>query len=77
MRTNNVATHLLRNDDAVAPIGQYTHMNKTYMTVWMTTIKGFAHPNNSVAITAAQDNKRGKTYSHTFHWRQRLVRPAE
>jgi hypothetical protein len=32
IRTDTVATHLLRIHDAVAPIGQHAHMHKVHMT---------------------------------------------
>jgi hypothetical protein len=64
IRSDTVATHLLRIHDAAAPIGQYTHMNKLHMPAWMVAIQGFAHPDNSVAVTAAQGNERDYAGSH-------------
>ena len=63
IRRDNVAMHLLRIHDAVAPIGQDTNMDKFLMTAWLAVIQGFAHPDNGVAITAAQGNERGNTGS--------------
>ena len=63
IRSDTVATHLLRIHDAVTPIGRYAHMHKFHMTAWMAVIQGFAHPDNGVAITAAQGNERGNTGS--------------
>jgi hypothetical protein len=63
IRSDPVATHLLRIHDAVASIGQDTHMDKFHITAWLAVIQGFAHSGDSVAVAAAQGGERDHTRS--------------